>query len=186
MRISKFAVVLGALVFAASCDRHPTSPDNTLAALDAIDPVVVTFSVTQGLPGGPIGDATLPPFMGGMSFADAPAPPRDGKGPGAPLPDSLKLTAAQKTQIQALVIAFAAANATDLATMKTAHQAARAAKAAGKTKSEIQVILDGAKAAADRVRANGAALESAIKAVLTPAQQAWLGAHRPDHPPRTP
>jgi Spy/CpxP family protein refolding chaperone len=186
MKASRFVAVAGALVFAISCDRHPTAPNDLQASLDVVDPVVVTFSATMGLPGGPVGDATLPPFMGGMSFADAPPPPRDGKGPGAPLPDSLKLTAAQKTQIQALVMAFAVANAADLATMKAAHEAARAAHAAGKSKADLQAILDGAKAAADRVRAAAAALQTAIHNVLTPAQQAWLAAHKPDHPPRTP
>jgi len=42
------------------------------------------------------------------------------------------------------------------------------------------------KPAAERVRAAGAALREAIRNVLTPAQRAWLDAHKPDRPPRTP
>ena len=186
MKLVRLAIFASAALVAISCDRHPSAPDSTLALLDTVDPIVATFNATLGLPGGPIGDAMLPPFLGGMSFSDAPAPAHDGKGPGAPLPDSLKLTAAQKTQIQALVAAFAVANAADLVAMRAAHDAARTAHQAGKTKAEIQAILDGAKAAADRVRANAVALRTAINNVLTPAQQAWLGAHKPDHPPRTP
>ncbi|MEA3245426.1 MAG: Spy/CpxP family protein refolding chaperone [Gemmatimonadota bacterium] len=179
------AVAAGALVFAA-CDRAPTTPDQLQASLDAVDPVVVTFGATQGLPGGPFGDRNGPPFMGGMPFGGAPAAAADARGPGAPLPDSLRLTEAQKAQIQALVAAFVAANAADLATMKAAHDAARDAIKAGATRDEVRAILEAAKPAADRVRAAAEALRTAIAAVLTPAQRAWIDAHKPDRPPRTP
>jgi Spy/CpxP family protein refolding chaperone len=124
--------------------------------------------------------------MGGMMFGGAPAAAADGRGPGATFPDSIKLTDAQKTQIQALVSAFTTANAADLAAMKAAHQAARAAHQAGKPREEVKAILDGAKAAAGRVHTAADALHAAIAAVLTPLQRAWLDAHRPDHPPRNP
>jgi Spy/CpxP family protein refolding chaperone len=173
------AVTLGA------CMGEPTGPAID-AAIDEADPVVVTFAATQGLPGGPIGDAHAPPHMGGMAFAGAPGSPANGRGPGAAFPDSIKLTEAQKAQIQALVDAFTSANATDLAAMKAAHQAARAAHQAGKSREEIRAILEGARTAAERVRTNAQALRTAIQGVLTASQRAWLDAHRPDRPPRTP
>lgn len=175
----------GALTIAA-CENSPTTPDNLEASLDEVDPVVMTFSATQGLPGGPIGDRVGPPFMGGMQFTGAPASATDGRGPGAAFPDSIKLTDAQKTQIQALVAAFTAANATDLAAMKAAREAARKAIRDGKTKDEVRAIMATAKAAADRVRAASETLRASIRALLTPAQRAWVDAHRPDRPPRTP
>ena len=122
--------------------------------------------------------------MGRMPFAGAPM--GAGNGPGAALPDNLKLSDAQKAQIEALVTAFHTANKTDLDAMKAAMDAARAAKKAGKTNAEVKAILETAKAAAERVRAKGEALRAAINNVLTAAQKAWLEAHKPDHPPRTP
>lgn len=187
MKFTKLtAVVLGAVAFAAACDVGPTRPDNLQSSFDAVDPVVATFSASQGLPGGPFDGQGRPPFMGGMPFAGAPMGAANGQGPGAALPDNLKLSDAQKAQIEALVTAFQAANKTDLDAMKAAMVAARAAKQAGKTHDEVKAILETAKAAAERVRAKGEALRAAINNVLTAAQRAWLEAHKPDHPPRTP
>lgn len=185
MKLFKLTTVLaGAVAFAAACDRGPTRPDGMQAEFDAVDPIVATFDATQGLPGGPFGEFAGRPFMGGMPFAGGPV--GGANGPGAALPADLKLTDAQKTQIQALVAAFVAANKTDLDAMRTAHQAARAALKAGKSKEEARAILEKAKPAAERVRAASATLRAAIGNVLTAAQKAWLEAHKPDHPPRTP
>lgn len=173
-----------AAVFAVAC-AEPTSP-NVDQTIEEMDPVVATFAATQGLPGGPIGQHNGPPFMGGLPFTGAPGSAANGRGPGAAFPDSLKLTDAQRTQITALVAAFTAANAPDLAAMKAAHQAAREARRAGKSRDEIKKILDGAKPAAERVRHAAEALRTAIGNVLTAAQRAWLEAHKPDHRPRTP
>ena len=158
------AVILGAVAFATACELGPTQPDNLQSSFDAVDPVVATFSASQGLP---VGAA-------------------NGQGPDAALPDNLKLSDAQKAQIEALVTAFQAANKTDLDAMKAAMDAARAAKKAGKTHAEVKAILETAKAAAERVHAKGEALRVAIGNVLTAAQKAWLEAHKPDRPPRTP
>jgi Spy/CpxP family protein refolding chaperone len=170
--------------FALGC-TEPTRPGLN-DEIAAIDPVVVTFAATQGLPGGPIGQHNGPPFMGGLHFTGAPGSAANGRGPGAAFPDSLKLSDAQKAQIEALVSAFTTANAADLAAMKAAHEAARAARLAGKSREEIKAILDAAKPAADRVHTAAQALRTAIQNVLTAAQRAWLDAHRPDRPPRTP
>lgn len=186
MQSKRVLTMAAVAMFVAACDRAPTTPDTLQASLDAVDPVVVTFGATQGLPGGPFGDRNGLPFMGSMPFGGGPAAAAKGRGPGAPLPDSLRLTDAQKAQIQALVAAFVAANAADIATMKGAHDAARDALKAGATRDEVKAILEAAKPAADRVRAAAEALRTAIAAVLTPAQRAWIDAHRPDRPPRTP
>lgn len=179
-------VVSGAAVLAAGCDVWPTRPDTMQAEFDMMDPVVATFSASQGLPGGPFSAVGALPFMGGMAFAGGPMGAATGKGPGAALPDNLKLTEAQRTAIQALVTAFHTANAADIAVMKAAHIAARQAHKAGKTRDEIRAILAAAKPTADRVHAAAAALRTAIHALLTAEQRAWLDAHKPDRPPRTP
>jgi Spy/CpxP family protein refolding chaperone len=187
MKLLRLTTILaGAVAFTAACDRGPTSPDSMQAEFDAADPIVATFDATLGLPGGPFGEFAGMPFMGGMPFAAGRMGAADGRGPGAAFPDSLKLTDAQKTKIQALVAAFVVANATDLAAMRTAHQAAHAALKAGKSKEEAKAILDKAKPAAERVHAAAETLRTAIGNVLTAAQKAWLEAHKPDHPPRTP
>ena len=187
MKLHKLSTVLaGAVVFAAACDRGPTGPDTMQADFDAADPVVVTFAATQGLPGGPFGAAGGAPFMAGMPFVGMHFGPAGGRGPGAPFPDSLKLTDSQKATIQALVAAFAAANATDLAAMKAAHIKAREAHKAGTSREAVKAILDAAKPAAERVKAAAEVLRAAIGNVLTAAQKAWLEAHKPDRPPRTP
>lgn len=186
MRIHNALIAGIASLALVACEQSPTNPVSDQAALDSIDPVVATFDASQGLPGGPFGAPNGAPFLGAMPFAGAPASAADGRGPGAAFPDSIRLTDGQKAQITALVSAFMAANAADLATMKAAHVAAREAIHAGKSHDEVKAILDGAKAAADRVHANAEALHAAIAAVLTPAQRAWLDAHKPDRPPRTP
>lgn len=185
MKLLNFAAVAATVVLVAACDHRPTAPNSDLqASLDAVDPVVATFNASQGLPGGPFGEPGGMPFLGGMPFAGAPN--GGAGGPGAPFPDSLKLTDAQKAQIQALVTAFQTANKPDLDAMRAAMQAAHAAMKAGSTRDQVKAILDAAKPAADRVHAAADALRVAIGNVLTAAQRAWLDAHKPDHPPRTP
>jgi Spy/CpxP family protein refolding chaperone len=181
---SRWTPLLATAALVVAC-MEPTGPSLN-QSFDEVDPVVVTFAATQGLPGGPIGVHNGPPFMGGMPFAGAPGSAANGRGPGAAFPDSIKLSDAQKAQIQTLIEAFHTANAADLDAMKAAHQAARAARQAGKSREEIKAILDAAKPAADRVRAAGESLRTAIGNVLTASQRAWLEAHKPDRPPRTP
>jgi Spy/CpxP family protein refolding chaperone len=97
---------------------------------------------------------------------------------GSMLPDSLKLTAEQKAKIQALHDAFKAANAADIAALKAIEERARAAKAAGKTRDEVQKILDEAKPILLRLAAAQRTLNEAVWAVYTPAQQAWIRSRR--------
>lgn len=186
MKLLKWTAVAASVLAVAACENGPTTPEGLQASFDEVDPIVVTFAATQGLPGGPFGASGGSPFMAGMPFAGGPSRAMGGRGPGAPLPDELKLTDEQKTSIQALVTAFRDANADDIAAMRTAHQAARDARKAGQTREEVKAILEGAKPAAERVHAAAAALRTAIQGILTAEQSAWLEAHKPDRPPRTP
>ena len=99
------------------------------------------------------------------------------------LPDDLKLSAEQETQIRALLAAFVSATKPDLEALAAIHKEARQAHAAGKSAAEIRAIL----ARGDEIRARlheaERKLHADILAVLTPAQIAWLETHRP-HPCR--
>ncbi|MBM4194822.1 MAG: hypothetical protein FJ202_10650 [Gemmatimonadetes bacterium] len=186
MQWKHLSIVAATAALVTACDLGPTASDNLQDQFDLVDPVVATFNATQGLPGGPVGERGGPPFMGGMPFVGAPSSAADGRGPGAAFPDSIKLSDAQKAQIQALVTAFQTANKADLDAMKAARDEAQAARKAGKPRDEVKAILEKAKANAERVRAAGASLRTAIGNVLTAAQRAWLEAHKPSRPPRTP
>jgi Spy/CpxP family protein refolding chaperone len=189
MIVTRFRATFASVLLLAACDRSPTAPLDDQALLDSVDPVVLTFDATQGLPGMPfVADGGPPMIAGPMT-----AMPMTGfargmgrHGPGAPLPDSLRLTEAQRNAIRALVEAFHAANAADLAALRTIHQQVRDAIRAGKSREEIRAIAQRAEPILERLRPAMQALHAAIWAVLTPAQRAWIEAHRPERPPRTP
>ena len=84
----------------------------------------------------------------------------------------ITLTDAQKTQIASLVTAFQQANSADLAAVRAAHEQAHEAMKNGATKEQITAILEAVRPAMDRIRTAEAALATAIKALLTPEQQA--------------
>jgi hypothetical protein len=137
-----------------------------VALLDSVDQVVLTFNATSGLPG--------EPFHG-----PGPGSKGDARGPGAPFPDSLKLSTAQQAQIQLLRDAFKTANAVDLAALEAIHVQAAAAMKAGKTRDEVRAILETARPILDRLKPKFDALETATQAVLTASQKAWITAHKP-------
>lgn len=191
MKLKTWMTLATSVFVLAACDSGSTTAPATTAALDAqfdaVDPVVTIFNSTYGLPAGPFGGLGAAPFLGGLPMpagAGVQAPPSFGPaaGVGAPLPDSLKLTDAQKTQIQTLVNSFQTANRADIDIMIATMMRAHAAKQAGKSAAEIKAILDAAKPAADRVRANSDALRAAIQGVLTAAQRAWIESHKPTVP----
>jgi hypothetical protein len=122
LRLTPF--IAAALIFAA-CEKAPTQANSSLALLDSVDQVVLTFNATSGLPG--------EPFHG-----PGPGSKGDARGPGAPFPDSLKLSTAQQAQIQLLRDAFKTANAVDLAALEAIHVQAAAAMKAGKTRDEVR------------------------------------------------
>lgn len=95
------------------------------------------------------------------------------------LPDNLKLSAAQETQIRALIAAFAAATKPDLEALAAIRRQAREAYAAGKSAEEIRAILAGGDAIRARLHEAERKLHADILAVLTPEQKAWLESQRP-------
>jgi hypothetical protein len=120
-------------------------------------------------------------------FALSAAAEVDGAGiGGTPLPDSLALSTEQKAAIADLHEAFTAATAADVAALKAIEAEARAARASGKSREEIGAILAGARPILARLHAAFEELQVAVWAVYTPAQQAWVQAHRPARcdPPR--
>ena len=98
---------------------------------------------------------------------------------GAQFPDDLKLTIDQQTAIQALHKAFETANAADIAALKAIEQRARAARDAHKTPDEVRAIIAEGATIVARMSAAFAQLQAAIWQVYTPAQRAWIEAHRP-------
>lgn len=163
--------LVAALLFAAACDRQPTQPFNDTAAIDSIDSAILTFNATYGLPDGPLMGAGAG-NLGGMSNATA----------GAAFPAELRLSDAQKAAIKALREAFATARKADIAKLGALHKAARAAYDAGKRGKDLQPYIDAAKATRTTLKAALDALHTAIWNVLTPAQQAWVSAHKPTGP----
>jgi Spy/CpxP family protein refolding chaperone len=171
MRAFRALPLIAALLVVASCERQPTQPFNDTAAIDSIDPALLTFNSTFNLPDGPLMGISAGPM--GMTNATA---------TGAPFPDGLKLTATQKTDITALRTAFAIERKADIAKLETLHAAAKAAYAAGKRGKDLKPFIDAAKAERDVLKAALDALHAAIWADLTPAQQAWVTAHQPKGP----
>lgn len=97
------------------------------------------------------------------------------------------LTEEQITQIRALQQAFHEEVADELAAIKAAHEAARAAHQAGATREEINAILAGVQDELAAVRAAERALMDAIDAILTPGQRgAWCIIRRHVGPGRGP
>jgi Spy/CpxP family protein refolding chaperone len=146
----KLSTVAFALVLVAACDRGVTNPQVDESAVLAFDQAATMDSVSL-VPRGPMYDGMLP--------------------------DSLKLTAAQIAAIKALHDAFATAHAAQFAQLQAIHEQARAAFKAGKTRAEIQAILATSKPIMDAMRADFAALQAAVAAILTPAQRAWASSH---------
>ncbi len=171
MRRFTVTAALAGIALVAACERGPTQPLQIAnAQLDAYDPVVLTFNSTSGLPSAPF-------------HTEGHGSPGDARGPGAPFPDSLKLTAVQHAAIQALRDAFNAAHAADLAALQAIHDKARAAMKAGAGKDAVKAILESAKPIMDRLRPVFDALHTAIENVLTASQKAWIEAHHPAGPP---
>jgi len=160
--------LVAAILAVAACERAPTAAQDDTALLNSIDQSLLTFDATYGLPDGPF-------MTGAPSLANA-------KAPGAPFPDSLKLTAAQKTAIKALRDAFAVERKADIAKLDSLHAIAKAARDAGKKGSDLKPYIDAAKGTRDALKSALDALHTAIWNVLTPAQQAWVSAHKPAAP----
>jgi Spy/CpxP family protein refolding chaperone len=90
------------------------------------------------------------------------------------LPESIALTAAQQAQIRSLLTRFAEATKADHELLATIGREVLEAIKAGKSREEIRALLARGDAARERLRAAEAALRTAIEAVLTAEQKAWL------------
>jgi Spy/CpxP family protein refolding chaperone len=105
--------------------------------------------------------------------------PFDGRSAFPPLPDSLRLTQAQRDSITALRTRFRTANQSTLDSMKAIFEAAKTARQGGATREEVRAILVTGRPLAEALRPKVIILHLAIRAVLTDAQRAWLEANRP-------
>lgn len=148
LKLAAFAVVA---LFVAACDNAATAPNNAESVMAAFDAAASMDSATS-VPRGPVVDRELP--------------------------DSIKLTDAQKAAIKALHDAFAAAHKTQFDQLKAIREEARAAAKAGKTRDEVRTILAKEKPIMDAMKADFDAMRAKIDAILTPAQKAWFAAHQ--------
>lgn len=98
---------------------------------------------------------------------------------GAHLPDDLKLTADQKAAIAALHDAFRDENADEVAALREIERQLHELRRSGGTREEARALFEDAKQIIDGLADEFAALQEAIWAVYTPAQRAWIEAHRP-------
>lgn len=98
---------------------------------------------------------------------------------GNALPDELKLSEEQKARIKAIVEAFEAATKADREALIAILREANKARADGKTREEINTILQKGAPIRARLAAAEQKLKADIDAVLTPEQRAWIAAHSP-------
>lgn len=87
-------------------------------------------------------------------------------------PTPCTLAEGQQSRIGALLAAYEQANRSDLDAINAALAQAKTAQKNGATREQISAILNPVKAAMERVRAAGEALQKAIQGVLTPEQLA--------------
>jgi Spy/CpxP family protein refolding chaperone len=155
MRIRILTLALGGVVVVSACAGDVSSP---LAAV-----------TDRG------GTIDLMP-----DFEISAASVMDGGGVGASmLPDSLRLTADQKAQIQALHEAFKAANQAQMDALRAIEVEARAARQAGKTREDVRAIMAKAAPILDHLHLAFARLQVAILAIYTPSQRQWVASHQP-------
>lgn len=150
MRI-RLGALAAAAVFIVGCDNTTTSPRVDQSLVLAFDQAA-TMDSASFVPRGPMFDGAMP--------------------------DSIKLTDAQKAAIKALHDAFAVAHKAQFTQLAAIHEQARAAFKAGKTRTEIAAILQTSRPIMEAMRADFDALRVAVGAILTPAQKAWAAAHQ--------
>jgi len=150
--------------------------------------LVVTACASPTMPIMPAEDYSLVMFgeqgssLEGTMGAQPASHPVDGRTGVAPLPDSLKLTAQQIAAIKLLRDNFKEANKARLDSLHNIFTRARDARRNGATREQIHAILVTARPIAQALRPAVFQLHVAIRAVFTPAQRAWLDAHRPRPP----
>lgn len=95
------------------------------------------------------------------------------------LPDSIRLSADQEAKIKALVDAYDAATKADRDALNAVLKQARDAVRAHKSPADVKTILDTGAPIVARLATAATNLKTAIDAVLTADQLAWLAAHAP-------
>lgn len=95
------------------------------------------------------------------------------------LPDSIRLTPDQESKIKALVDAYTQSTKADRLAFEAVLKQARDAVRAHKSADEVKAILDQGAPIAGRLATAAANLKTAIDAVLTAQQLAWLASHQP-------
>lgn len=97
------------------------------------------------------------------------------------LPDNLKLTDAQKSQIKSLVSAYRTTHRDDLQAMASVGKQAFAARRSGVQMSveERRALFAQTAPARQRLAAANKQLRADIEQVLTSEQRSWLASHRP-------
>jgi Spy/CpxP family protein refolding chaperone len=149
----RIAALVAAAAFVAACDNSATGPNASEAAALVRFDAQNTMDSASMVPRGPAFD-------------------------NAGMPDSLKLTDAQKTAIQALHDAFAAAHKTQFDQLKAIHDEAAAAIEAGKSRDDVRAILEKGRPIMESMKTDFEALRIAVAQVLTPAQLVWSVAHQ--------
>lgn len=156
-----------ALAFGLAACESPTAA--TLASPDE-DYALVMF--------GEIGSA-----LEGTLGTQSGSRPMDGRTWMARLPDSLAITATQRTAIGALRAAFRQNNTAALDSLRQVFVRAREARRAGATQEQVRAILVTGRPIAEALRPKVLSLHLAIWSVLSDSQRAWLIANRPPAPP---
>ncbi len=96
------------------------------------------------------------------------------------LPDEIALSDDQKAKIRSFVEEFNAATKSDREALGDILKQARDAARAGKSRAEIQAILEQGAPLRRRLHDAEKELVASIGSVLTAEQKAWLNAHRPE------
>jgi len=153
MRLNQYALLLAGALALGACGSDTTSPTGVNLTTDVID-LVPDFASSGTM----IMDRA---GIGGSSF-----------------PDSLALTVEQKAAIEALHAGFATTTSTDRASLEAIEVEARKARAEGKSRDQIKVILQKAIPIRARMASAFETLRAAIIAIYTPAQRAWLESNK--------
>lgn len=149
----------------AACNSDPASPDDAGLLESGVLDLVPDYAISS-------------------------AAEIDGAGIGAArLPDDLKLTPEQKAEIVALHEAFIQDHADEVAALREIERQLRELRSSGGSREGARVLFAQAHTILHGMADDFAALQEAIWAVYTPAQRAWIEAHRPrvcgpDGPPR--
>lgn len=156
------APALVATLVVAACDKVPTQP---ATSADQDYALVMFGEAGSSLEG------TMGPQTGDHPF--------DGRSYRRPFPDSIALSETQADSIAALREAFRVAHAPQLDSLRAIFELARLAHEDGATREEIRAILETGKPIALALRVDLVDLHYAVWSVYTPAQKAWIIAHRP-------